>query len=456
LQENGISPLKNLKNKGNPPSLTIDEIQHNSRDEQDLAQNYMTYILGKIVPGLMGLISVPVFIQVFNSRVYGEFSLIYSAFLLFLSISTGWLNQGLIRFYSAYVEPEKFLRNIYHILFYNVLILLIPGIAILKYFNYSLDLIFLLIITYFFASYNALFIVEYQAKFLPSKIVISDAVRSVLFLILPVTLFYFKILSQPLMILFCGVLFGFLVGNLFFVNIGNRKKTRLLSSDFLAPATSIKRVLIQLWTFGWPLSLWFVFATLLNISDRYLISYFLDLNKVGEYSAIYDLMYKSLACLLGPLLTAIHPRVVKYYNEGNTMVALRILRRAIIFELGIFVVIMIILYFFKDYLAIRLLGFGDETKTMDLVMPIFIGSFLWHIAMLIHKPMELKKQTKPMLIAVLIALTANIIGNILLMPIYGLIVAAYTTIMGSAIYLLLISQSLFAIFHPNSTYLLDE
>jgi O-antigen/teichoic acid export membrane protein len=202
--------------------------------------------------------------------------------------------------------------------------------------------------------------------------------------------------------------------------------------------------------------MWFVFATLLNISDRYLITYYLDLSKVGEYSAVYDLIYKSMVFLLSPLLMALHPQVVKCFNEGYIKEASYILRRAIFFELVIFIVVLVILTSLKKLLVTGLLGLGAETKATNLVIPIFIGSFLWQIAMLFHKPMELKKQTKKMLLAVLIALAANIAGNILLIPIYGSVAAAYTTILGSAVYILANYQSLISILYSKSKYLAYE
>ncbi len=382
--------------------------------------------------------------------------MIYSTFLLFLSISTGWLSQGLIRFYTTFAEPQVFLGNIYRILFYTILILLLPGIIILKYFHYSFDITFLLIAAYFFASYNAIFIIEYQAKFLPSKIVISDAVRSFLFLAIPVTLFYLNLLKSPLVILFSGVLSSFFVANLFLTTVSNSLKTNFFSVNFLYPPEGLNKVLTQLWTYGWPLSMWFVFATLLNISDRYFISYYLDLSKVGEYSAVYDLIYKSLVFLLSPLLMALHPQVVKFFNEGHIKEASHILRKAILFEIGIFIVALVVLASLKDLLITGLLGFSAETRAMDLVIPIFVGSFLWQMAMLFHKPMELKKQTKQMLLAVLTALVANIAGNILLIPIYGSVAAAYTTILGSTVYLLVNYRSLISILYSKSKYLAYE
>jgi O-antigen/teichoic acid export membrane protein len=153
---------------------------------------------------------------------------------------------------------------------------------------------------------------------------------------------------------------------------------------------------------------------------------------------------------------ALHPQVVKFFNEGHIKEASHILRKAISFQIYIFIVVIVILTFLKDLLITKLLGFGVETKAMDLVTPIFIGSFLWQMAMLFHKPMELKQQTKQMLFAVLIALATNITGNILLIPTYGAVAAAYTTILGSVVYISVNYRSLIWIFYSKSKYLLQE
>ena len=67
---------------------------------------------------------------------------------------------------------------------------------------------------------------------------------------------------------------------------------------------------------------------------------------------------------------------------------------------------------------------------------IFIGVCLWQLAMLVHKPLELKEQTKYMAIAVLIAFVFNLISNIIIFQFSNnLIYPAITTILGSLIYI---------------------
>ena len=73
-----------------------------------------------------------------------------------------------------------------------------------------------------------------------------------------------------------------------------------------------------------------------------------------------------------------------------------------------------------------------------VVLPIFIGGFLWQWSLLIHKPLELMEKTNYMLIFMVGAVAINIIGNILFLPKIGAIATAYTLIASALGYNLLV------------------
>ena len=134
---------------------------------------------------------------------------------------------------------------------------------------------------------------------------------------------------------------------------------------------------------------------------------------------------------------ALQPIVIKLYNEDKKNESFRILRKTIFFQLVVFVFFIIILIFIKDKFVINFLNIENK-EAIKLVLPIFIGAFLWSVSMLIHKPLELANKTYLMLIGVIIALIVNFVGNVIFIPKYGYLVAAYTTIISSVIYLMYI------------------
>ena len=140
--------------------------------------------------------------------------------------------------------------------------------------------------------------------------------------------------------------------------------------------------------------------------------------------------------LLAPAITAIFPILVKLSDEKKSN---DLLKKVIIYELLVFSLLILTLIFFKDFLITDVFKFKNAHDVEPIVIPIFIGSFLWQLSILVHKPLELKKETIKMLWAVLFATIVNLTLNLIFIPIYGYIAAAYTTIMGSVVYIFSIS-----------------
>jgi O-antigen/teichoic acid export membrane protein len=75
-------------------------------------------------------------------------------------------------------------------------------------------------------------------------------------------------------------------------------------------------------------------------------------------------------------------------------------------------------------------------QSAEIVLPLAISGFLWQMSLLAHKPLEILCETKRMLAGMSAALVVNLLGNRLLIPIYGYKAAAYLAVVSSLTYLL--------------------
>jgi O-antigen/teichoic acid export membrane protein len=75
-------------------------------------------------------------------------------------------------------------------------------------------------------------------------------------------------------------------------------------------------------------------------------------------------------------------------------------------------------------------------QAAEIVLPLAISGFLWQMSLLAHKPLEILCETKRMLAGMSAALAVNLLGNRLLIPIYGYKAAAYLGVASSLTYLL--------------------
>jgi O-antigen/teichoic acid export membrane protein len=83
------------------------------------------------------------------------------------------------------------------------------------------------------------------------------------------------------------------------------------------------------------LAFWFTVSSLLNVSDRYIIGYYLNAAELGTYSAIYDLLYKGITLLYRPFWwLAILLWLKSTIKEIKKCIS--ILKKLILFEVIIF------------------------------------------------------------------------------------------------------------------------
>ena len=71
------------------------------------------YFLTKIIPGITGLLSVIVFMRWVGPDGYGQFTLLLSFVMATGALSSGWLNQALLRYFSQDENKVEFPKIIF-------------------------------------------------------------------------------------------------------------------------------------------------------------------------------------------------------------------------------------------------------------------------------------------------------------------------------------------------------
>lgn len=392
------------------------------------------YYAGKIIPGIINLIIVPIIVRELGTDVYGEYTLYLNAIFIIGSLFAGWANQALLRFYSGEKNPNRLVSMLNNVLFISsstlvpflliVFILVFPNIPV---WNIIVSGIVILI----FANYSFKTVVL-QVNFKSARLSLVDSGRiliSLIFILLLITINTSLNKQDVVLILIMISGISFAVG-IWMINLNAGSIKIFNFSSFKASFLDLRPYL----RYGLPLTIWFISAHLLNWSDRYIISWHFSLEVVGKYSAVYDLITKFMLFIFGPLLLALQPRIFSYFNNNEVSKAYKTLKFAGLIYLIIFITCLAVLIPLKSFILEDILGFSPDNIS-QIFLPILIGGFLWNFSMLVHKPLELKKSTLVMLIGVIMALSVNIVGNLIFIPIYGYMVAAYTTILGSSVYL---------------------
>ena len=408
-----------------------------NQDHLLMVKDSFKYAVTKLIPGLMGLMTIIVFIRMIGPEEYGKYSIQLSFLMAISAFSIGWLNQSTLRYYSRYQTAASLSRVfglgiLVSILFGLVVLGIASRYSIFDSLTGSESLIgFILFVALCaFQFLSTLF----RAQLKPINVIIITTVQSILGLLIPVILL--SMFEQSHRFLLIGLAMSYCTPPIifFFVNINRVKK-------FWFKENSIhksRHILVEFLKYGTPLSLWFALSLSLALLDRFFIKYYFEYETMGIYASFTDLVVRVFSILLFPLTLAVHPRIMSAWNTNKQSAAIALWWKALQYQLGIFIVLMAVVYIFTDNIFNMLMVILPDLNVSYsfLLMPILAGGFLWQFALLCHKPLEMDQRTKLMALLMLAALCVNLIGNIVYLPHYGIIATAYTYIASATVYII--------------------
>ena len=392
-----------------------------------LLRDALYYSISKIIPGLAGLISVILFFRWVGAEEYGKYSIIFSFTNLIAAFSFGWLNQSIIRYSSTYNSRSKILGHIFIGLIFGILTVII-FVIIASSFQFPISysnkhIIFLAFSIGIFNIVKSIF----QSEELPNKVILITSVQSILMILLSMLLLKFYSNNSASLIL--GVSFGYLIPILPYIksfssNVIFEKNTKKIQAFF---------------NYGAPLSIWLGISISLNFLDRYFIEYYFGSSLMGSYAGFSEFIIRIFSIVIFPITLAVHPILMNKWNKNkNISDSLSTLFQASLLQISICIFMLIPLLIFKDFIFsfIQAIIPQLDNSMKGIMIPIFLGGFLWQLALVLHKPLEIEERTLTMVGCIMFSLVINIIGNLFFLPIFGIIATAYTMIISAFTYII--------------------
>jgi O-antigen/teichoic acid export membrane protein len=398
-----------------------------------LVWDSLNYFGSKIVPGLMGLVSVPVFIRLIGLDQFGRFALAVPILLAVGSASSGWLAQGILRFHPVASDPRgreiSFDRAVTAGTLATVLITSALLIFILAGLHSAL---FASLISLAFCLSFVLYTItlaKFQARLQSVIVLRREAIRSAGSLLIPVALVLITGRKQFELILLGQALaysMAFLPSSHW---LGRRNEEGASiqgppAHQLLPTDSSTAKTVRQLWQFGWAVGLWLLFSQGLPVIDRWTIQKFAGYSSAGVYASLYEVAIRSFSFLAFPLTQAAHPRIMRAWNEGQFEASYRIIRYSVQSQSIIFMTAFGVVFFASHRITRFILGFDDPIAARMLPI-LFVGGFLWQLALLLHKPLEIEQRTVAMLAAMAAVVVLNIAACFQFIPRFGYQAASY-------------------------------
>ena len=393
--------------------------------------NFIIYLVGKIISAGVIIGSIPLFIKYFGIKVYGEFIYFYTSFLMLFAGSTGWIVQGILRFYTLENNRKKMKQEIDQMSFRSFLV---SSLIIVGFFIYSKAdaiLIALAVLSLFFSLFYTTKLTIEQALLKSTNYIIADISRSLSFLATPLIIYYAFPYLNGLHVLFFGVLLSYIT-------------SLMILSNFKIVIPKFNLNFKMRWSkiflkYGLPLSIWLFFSPTTNGADRYVIEFSIGTILLAKYTAIFDIVFKMFSSLATPFNAIAQPLLIKNYNDRDFSEYRKTMYKSILYLTGIFVIFLMVVLIFQKFIICKYLNFcGDYDLLSKLIIPFATSSYIWQIAVLLQKNMEVSNKTIEMTIYMLIVVTVIIVLGIIFVPIYGLLGSAYISLLASIIYFALI------------------
>jgi O-antigen/teichoic acid export membrane protein len=399
----------------------------------------LSYFGNKVVPGLMGLVSVPVFIRLIGLDEYGRFAIVVPFLMAIAGASSGWLAQGVLRFYPVATDPQgrhdTFDRAVTIGTVASVLVTSVVLAAVLAGLHYSLSTS-LVSLAYCFAllAYTVA-LAKLQAQLRPKSVLQREIVRSVGGFVFPVALVFITGRKQFELIIL-GQAIAYTIG--FLPSLRWRSRANQIASSSIesfSPDSSGTRDMIRtLWRFGWAVGLWLLLSQLLPVIDRWTIQKFTSFANAGLYASLYEITIRSFSFLVFPVTQAAHPRIMRAWNEGQFAESYRTIRHSVLSQLIIFAGVLGVVSVASHRITRLILGFDDPAAARMLPV-LLVGGFLWQLALLLHKPLEIAQKTGIMLAAMAAVVALNTVACFVFIPRFGYEAASYILVFSAFSYI---------------------
>lgn len=393
---------------------------------KDFVKDLLKYIPSKVVPAMVGLISIPIITRLFSPNDYGNYIFVLST-VTFLTVLADWSSMSIIRFYPAY-ERDKKLKIFYSTVF-QCFFISVPGVSILffgallvgkSYVTQSLYNLMLIGLGVFISlSFFALLLNFLRVKRLVGSYTnfsVWKSVTAIGFGLILVILFKFGVE---------GLLWGIILSIILVLPwLWKSAVSRITLQKKIS-----RPLIVEMAKFSFPLVVGNLAYWVLALSDRYMLEFFRGAWEVGIYSASYEIGEKSISLLVSLFTLSAGPIAINIWEkEGeeksrifNTNLTRYFLLICLPATIGLSVLAKPIL----DVLT------GQEYFMGYTILPFIALSIFLNGSMTgFGIGLSYFKKTKYIMWSLTIGGLVNIGLNFIFVPKYGYIAAAITTLIG--------------------------
>jgi len=383
----------------------------------------------------MGLASVPILTRILTPSEYGVYSLVATSVALAAPIFYVTFAMSIIRFYPEY-EDAGDLRTVFsttlkYVPHFLVLILgvVLPiaafalplgsnrGIICLGIAVFALMVPFYILLTFLQAgqrarTYAILFLFVFAGRYLAGAALAKWAGAGV----------------NGVFIAWFAALVIVVPVELVVLNVTRRFRWDAYSSKLMK----------QFFSYGFVIVFANISSNILSSSDRYLVQAFRGSTEVGLYSVVYTLAVDAFTVVLTALQLGAAPVIMQTYEREGQEATSALMTSITRYMLILLIPSMVGLYLLRTR-VIHVLTSAQYLPSATAILPLALGIFFYNLGWVPAYSLYVKKKTKLTLVPVLAAAVLNIGLNLVLIPKYGFVSAAWSTMIAYVVYLVIMT-----------------
>ncbi len=393
-----------------------------------LFKHSVLYLLARGLPGIINFLAIAIYTRILSPEEYGRYALVVSGVGFFNVVFFQWLRLALLRFLPAYFENPKPLFSTV-LAGFATLVLLTGTIGILLAVLWPdsvwQGLISFAIPLLWVQAWFELNLELNRSRLQPVSYGMISGLKAILSLGLGVLIVLWGFgVYGPLM----GLLTGMLVAGLW----GGWTDWKRGFSGF---SSSLLRKLLL---YGVPLTATFSLSSIVSISDRFLIAYFLGEGLTGVFAAVNELGQYTLTILMMTINLAAYPLAVRALEQHGTKAVQEQLKQNATLLLLVAVPAAMGLITITPNVTSVFLGASFRKEAAHL-LPWVVMAILLSGIRVFHFDLafQLGRNTILQIWVVGTAAFVKIVLNLLLIPLLGLQGAVYATLVAYFLALIL-------------------
>jgi O-antigen/teichoic acid export membrane protein len=389
--------------------------------------DYIVYFPALTISAIMGLVTVSVLSKFFSPSAYGHYTLAFST-LLFLNMVTGlWLRSSVLRLlpqYTASNQVDEFLGTLLGAGILVSAAFVVLYILVLLFLKSSLDayLYYLLWLVAPGVPLLTIFMVLQASHRIHGR----SALYSGLILLRVLGGFLLGFLfAVPLGWGPAGMLLGLLIviacavaGHLVFV--GRQFTTRILTLRWSSD------VLRDMLIYTMPIVGLNIASTILSISDRYLLEGILSSYALGIYAVCYGIADGGMRLIADTFRVAAEPTIFNAWVSDGPPATFNLIERVFRYYAMLALPALVGLSLLRQPI-VTLFATPEYVAGSMVVVYVSLAIFFHGYSLMVGTVFDATKRTKIPLVTFMFAGLFNVIANLLLLPRYGYMAAAWST-----------------------------